>query len=94
MGLEINSDSDSPLLQVAQSNTIETVRAKSRYTAEDDQSAWASEREVPLVFHVLEPTNWRHILVKVRVIDRPLPAAVAGSSCNTHCLYGLADTAE
>ena len=73
----MNNDNNSPLLQVTQPDTVETVRANGRYTAEDDQSAWASEREVSLVFHVFESTSWWHIPVKIPVNRRPLPADVA-----------------
>jgi len=74
----VHNDSNSPLLQVTQSDTVETVRADGRYTAEDDQSAWASKWEVSLVFHVREPASWRHIPVKITVNRRPPPADVAG----------------
>ena len=62
--LHINSSSDClPLLQVTQSDTIETVCANGRHTAENDQSTWSSKREVSFVFYVFESASWWHIPV-------------------------------
>ena len=75
--IDESSDS-SPLLQIAQSDTIESVRANGRYTAEDDQSTRTPKREVSFIPDVGEPASWWHIPVKDTVNRRPLPADIAG----------------
>ena len=88
-----NNDGNIPLLQVTQSNTVETVRANRRYTAEDDQSTGASERKVSFVFHVFEPTSWWHIPVESQSTTSYHRRRGGMTTQNTHCLYGRADTA-
>lgn len=75
--IDENNDS-SPLLQIAQSDTIESVRANGRYAAEDDQSTRTSKWEVSFVPDVGEPASWWHVPVKDTVNRCPLPADMAG----------------
>ena len=87
-------DTNSPFLQVSQSNAIETVRANGRHAAEDGQSAWTPKREVSFVFHALKPTSWWHIPVKDYSQHTSFPPTHGGvTSQRTHCLNGLEDTA-
>ena len=92
-GLGNANDRNSPLFQVAQSDTIETVRTNGCHTAEDDQSAWAAEWQVSFVFHVCKPASWGHIPVKSQSMKSRSRRRGGTTTSHTHCLYGLADTA-